>query len=317
MSDDAGRRSAVVILNPASASGRTGQRWPELRRALIEAGLAVSLRATTSRGEATALTREALVDGCQLVVAAGGDGTINEVANGFFDNVGGTVNANAELAVLPSGSGGDLRRSLGVPTDPPAAARAIVEGPTMECDVGRIDYADGSPPRHFLNIADCGVGGEVVARVNGSSRRLGGPLTFLYHSLAGVLSFAPRMVEIAVDGRAMERTVQNVVIANGRYFGGGMKVAPLARLDDGRFDIVLILAASRRRTLRALPRLYRGTHLNHPGVEMLRGSTVTVTPLGGEAPMLFDVDGEQVGGTSATLTCLPGALRMRVPGSLH
>jgi diacylglycerol kinase (ATP) len=308
-------RDTLVIVNPASAGGRTGRDWPRVQRCLVDAGVDFEARITNAAGDATRLAREALREGFARVVAVGGDGTLNEVLNGFFDpETRQAVNPDAVLGMLPSGTGGDFRKTVGIPHSHAAACALLARGDVRPVDVGRVDYHGGGAPgaRWFVNIADCGIGGDVVHRVNRSRKAAGGTLTFLYHSLAAVITFGSRMVRVDVDGRVHEGPMQNVVVANGRYFGGGMLIAPEASVDDGLFEVVLIADLGVRRSLAGLPRLYKGRHLGRPGITALRGRVVTVTPLE-QRPVLFDVEGEQVGRAPATLTCLPRALRLCAP----
>jgi diacylglycerol kinase (ATP) len=300
----------VAVVNPASSAGRTGRAWPELRRALAAAGVEVEERLTTAPGEATELTREALRDGAGRVVAVGGDGTLNEVVNGFFAAGGSPVAPDAVLGLVPSGTGGDFRRTAGIPIGA-AAAAVLAAGVSQPVDVGRLTL-DGAAPRHFINIADCGIGGEVVSRVNRSSKRAGGTATFLRHSVAALLSFRPRAARVEIDGAAEEGRYQNVVVANGRYFGGGMQVAPGAELGDGLFDVVLFGDLPRMRSITQIRRIYAGSHIGQPGIRLVRARRVRVTPLE-EPPLCFEMEGEEVGPAPATLEVLPGAVRLCVP----
>ena len=301
----------LVIVNPASAGGRTGKRWPALRGALDKAALAYDVQHTTAPRDATSITRRALAEGFTRIVSCGGDGTLNEVVNGYFSPDGEPLNTDAVLGLLPSGTGGDFRRTIGLPTDPTALAAVLSANHTRRIDAGRITYdSPATPPTHFINIADCGVGGEVVARVNRSSSKAGGirgTAVFLGISLKALTTFGGRPIRLTLDGEAAEMQIQNVVIANGRYFGGGMRIAPGADLDDGWFDVVVLPALGRVRTLIAMPSVYRGAHIKQPGVLVTRAKTVRVEPLDNRA-LLFDIEGEQIGIAPATLTCLPGAL---------
>jgi diacylglycerol kinase (ATP) len=303
---------AFVVLNPASAGGRTLRRWPATTRALRSAGVTFEVHRTAGPGDATHAVRTAIQRGCRTIVAVGGDGTLNEVVNGFFDAEGAPIGGDAILALLPSGTGGDFRRAVGIPSDVDAAARLIAIGSVRHIDAGRIEFGNGDR-RFFINIADCGMGGEVVARVNRrtSNRGVRGSAIFLVTSLVTLLRYTPRSARIEIDGMLIERDVRSVVIANGRYFGGGMHVAPNAALDDGQFDVVIIGDTGRARALSGIPSLYRGRHLNRREVEVYRARTVRVACEG--EPMLFDVEGEQVGTTPATLTCLPHAISLCVP----
>ena len=305
----------LVIVNPASAGGRTARDWPLVQRCLVDAGVDFEPRITSATGDATRLAREALRDGYARVVAVGGDGTLNEVVNGFFDpQTCEPVNPDAVLGMIPSGTGGDFRKSAGIPMAHAAACALLARADVRSVDVGRIDYHGGGAPdpRWFVNIADCGIGGDVVRRVNASRKSRGGTATFLWHSLAALATFGSRMVRVEVDGESIEGPMQNVVVANGGFFGGGMRIAPMARIDDGMFDVVLVADVGLRRALAGLPGLYKGRHVGRPGITVRRGRVVAVTPLE-QRPILFDVEGEQVGRAPATLTCLPGALRLCAP----
>jgi YegS/Rv2252/BmrU family lipid kinase len=306
---------AFVVLNPASAGGRTLRRWPATMHALRSAGVSFEVHRTAGPGDATHTVRAALESGRRTIVAVGGDGTLNEVVNGFFDAAGAPIGGDAKLALLPSGTGGDFRRAVGIPSDLTAAARLIAIGSVRHIDAGRIEFAGGDR-RFFINIADCGMGGEVVARVNRNTYKGGGArgsAIFLGTSLTTLLRYALRHARIEIDGMLIERDVRSVVIANGRYFGGGMRVAPDAVLDDGQFDVVVIGETGRARALTGIPSLYRGRHLNRREVEVYRARTVRVSCDGD--PMLFDVEGEQVGTTPALLTCLPDAISVCAPES--
>ena len=305
----------LVVVNPASAGGHTMHRWDHGARMLRALGVDFDVHVTTAPGSATATVRAALREGARRIVAVGGDGTLNEVVNGFFDELGAPLGAHAALCVVPSGSGGDFARTAHIPRSPARALRVLLSQHTRPIDAGRIDFDDGSR-RFFVNVADCGVGGEVVARVNRSRVKGGGKrgsAVFLYQSLATLLRYSGLDVRVIVDGRHIERTVRSVVVANGRYFGGGMRIAPDAELDDGVFDVVIVEAAGRLRTIAGVPSLYRGTHVHRAEVEVCRARQVRLEHAG--TPLLFDVEGEQVGQTGATITCLPGAIRLCVAAS--
>jgi len=304
----------LVVVNPMSAGGKTGRQWPLLRQALVDAGVDFEYRLTSRAGEATELCRAGLREGVDRVVAVGGDGTLNEVLNGFFDAAGEPVAPRGVLGLLPSGTGGDFRRSVGIPLHTRAAAALIARGDRRRVDVGRIDYAGDGRIHHFINIADCGIGGEVVNRVNRSGKAAGGKATFLYHSLAALVRFPGRLVRVDADGEVRERRLSNVVVANGRYFGGSMLIAPDADVSDGVFDVILVDRVAWPKALAGMRHLYDGSHVRRPGIEVLRGRRVTVTPLE-DAPVLFDVEGEQVGQAPATLTCLAGAVEICAPAA--
>lgn len=304
---------ALLVMNPASAGGRTHRKWPKIASALRAAGVTFDLHRTTAPGDATRAVRSALGGGYRSIVVVGGDGTLNEVVNGFFDPSGTPIGNDAMLALVPSGTGGDFRRAAAIPGKLRSAVHLIASRSTRRIDVGRIDFAGGQR-RFFINIADCGMGGEVVARVNRSARKGGGvrgSAIFLTASLSSLWRYTSRVASIDIDGTRTERDVRSVVVANGQYFGGGMRVAPGAELDDGLFDVVIIGETGRIRALSGIPSLYGGRHVKRPEVEVHRARVVHVSCAG--SPLLFDVEGEQVGMTPAMMTCLPRAISLCAP----
>jgi YegS/Rv2252/BmrU family lipid kinase len=238
-----------------------------------------------------------------LLVVVGGDGTVNEVVNA----VAGT---EAELAVLSSGTGQDLARSQGIPSDFDAAVRVALEGETRTIDVGKVELADGTS-RFFANVGSAGMSGAVARRANAMSKRLGGKATFFYALTREFLAWQNTQVTVELgDGVRREGAMHDVIVANGRWHGGGMKLAPEATQDDGLFDVVTIGDISKLDFITTAPKLYSGKYLSHPKVELLRSSTVGI---GAAEPLPLEVDGEPIGATPARFEVVPAALRLRVP----
>lgn len=301
----------VFVVNPASANGRTGKEWPGLSAKLRSLGVEHEAVLTRAPAEATELTALALADGAEVVVAVGGDGTLNEVANGFFLN--GDPPRDSAIALMPYGTGGDFRRTFGIPTELEKVAEMLKNGNRRRIDAGRIDMQslDDIPlTRHFVNIADAGIGGVVVDRVNHSSKILGGKLTFNLVSLRTLLTFKPPAVEVRTDERNWEGRAQNVVIANCQYFGGSMHVAPGAQPDDGKFDIVVFGDIGGFEAIRQIQDIYKARHVRNPKVQTWRAAEVEV--LSGER-VLIDVDGEMCGTLPAKFKVVPGAIGLVVP----
>lgn len=303
-----------MIVNPASAGGRTGRTWPTVAAALREAGVSFDSALTTAPGEATVLTRQALAEGWPAVVAAGGDGTVHEVVNGFFDDDGVAIGAAARVGLVPLGTGGDFRRTFAFSTDPAEAGAILRAGRIRRIDLGRVTFErpDGSRGvRIFCNIADAGLGGEVVHRVNNGVRLGSGRLTFLLASGVSLLTWQNRRLRVEADGDTEEVTVQQAVVANARYYGGGMCVAPQAEPDDGLLDLVLVGDVGRLQNLRLMGPLRAGTHLDGRfPITSRRARRVTVEA---EDQVRLDVDGEQPGRVPATFEVIPGALELIVP----
>lgn len=306
-----------LVVNPRSAGGWTGRHFERILRVVREAVGEVEWAFTRGVGGGAVLAGEAYRAGRRDVVAVGGDGTASEVVDGLAA-AGGAADRELALGVLPNGTGGDLRRSLGLPDDLDAAARVLAGSDPVTVDVGRAEFAGprGEPVvRHFVNVATCGVSAVVAAHVNRGPRLGSGRLTFFLASARSMLAWSDRRVRWRVDGGPWtEEPITAFSVCNGRFFGGGMKVAPGARIDDGLFDVVIWkgygmvdLALQRRK-------LYDGRHVALPGTRVLRAREVEVVPVGG-APMMLDLDGEQPGFLPARFTVLHEALRVRVPGA--
>jgi diacylglycerol kinase (ATP) len=308
----------LVIVNPASAGGATGSAWAALASELRRHFGAFAVAHTTRGGEAAEIAEREALAGREFLIACGGDGTISEVANGILRAGGAT-----ELGILPSGTGGDFRRTLNLPSRSRDAARALREGTTRTVDAGRVVFIDDDgeeASRFFVNVASFGMGGEVIRRVKsraglpaGAARLLGGKLSFAAAALQSALTFEKPSVHVSLDGGAESRlTVANFCVANARYFGGGMKIAPKALLDDGLFDVVAVGDVSAAKVLTNSYRLYLGTHLGMREVNHARARRVHARAASGEAVKL-EVDGELVGRLPAEFEVLPRALRLRCP----
>ncbi len=277
---------------------------------LAEAGMAIETRITEHPGHAADLTRQALRAGTRRIIAVGGDGTVNEVVNGFFDGDK-AINPEAELAVLCRGTGCDFIKTLGLPKADDGGVERVAAGEAHPVDVGRVRYVNNrgeEEMRYFINIAEAGIGGEVCARVNGSSKAAGGFVTFLGATLGSFLSFRNQPAEIVIDGKYVRNLpVCNVVVANGRYFGGGMKIMPQADLSDGKFDVLVMGDFNRAELFANIAKVYSGSHLGHPKVEVFQARSVRVTST---ARLKLDLDGEAPGTTPAHFEIVPGAIRV-------
>jgi diacylglycerol kinase (ATP) len=293
---------AVVVVNPAAGGGRTARVWRRLRD-VVAATLPAEHVQTRAAGDGERVAREAAAAGAPLVVAVGGDGTLNEVVNGVR-SVGG---ATAVGAVL-TGRGCDACRNFGVPRDPAAAVRALAEGGDARFDLGLVQWADGRR-RWFAISAGAGFDAAVARRAQ--SVRARGTLPYLAAVVASVKQHRPIETMLELDGvREPSIPVTAVVAANGRWFGGGMKIAPQADVADGLLDVVVLGALGRLELLRWLPTIYPGTHVRHPRVSVRRARSLRIETA---VPLPTHVDGEPIGTTPVTVSVDPGALRLRVP----
>lgn len=241
--------------------------------------------------------------GAELLVAVGGDGTINEVANGLVGA------EHAELAIIPRGTGGDFVRTFGIPAKLDDAVRVALGDKTRTIDLGHAEYASGRS--YFANIASAGMSGAVAKRTNEATRApLGGKVAYLWSTVAVFAGWKNAEIRVTVDTEVRSGPMFDVIVANCRYLAGGMKITPDADPEDGLFDVLLIGDISKLDLALTMPRIYRGTHLPHPKAELLRGASVTVEAA---EPLPVELDGEQPGTTPVRFDVVPRALRLRVP----
>ena len=301
----------VFLVNPASDNGATGKRWPSLANRAAHLGLEGETLFSERPGHLIELAERAARAGAELVVAVGGDGTLNEVVNGLVRAEG-----RPELATIPIGTGMDFVRTHRIPTRFEDAVQVARAGTAVAVDVGRVSYRawDGAEAgRCLANVGSVGMSAAVARRANGMSKVAGGRATFFYALVRVFLEWENSVVTVALDGGATrEGRMHDVIVANGRYHGGAMLLAPEARPDDGLFDVVLIGDITKRDFVTTSPKIYRGTYLSHPKVELLRSRAVTVD---GAERLPIELDGEQVGTTPARFEVVPSALRVRVPAA--
>jgi diacylglycerol kinase (ATP) len=310
--------TGFVVVNPRSGGGRTGREWPAIERSLRDAFPLMTVAATERRGDATELVRAALREGHHEIIAVGGDGTINEAVNGFFDAEG-SIAPDAVFGFVTSGTGGDFRKSFGIEPGWAAAIARLKDASAKPIDIGRLSCLShkGEPVvRHFANIGSFGMSGVIVDKVNRAriAKLFGGSFAFAFHSLTGMLSYRDRIVRIRVDGDFDEiASISTVAVANGQYFGGGMRVAPNARTDDGLFDVIVMGGQPKSRAMADMKLIYTGEHLKNPAVRALRGRKVVAVPVAETRglPVLIEVDGESAGRLPATFEILPRALNVR------
>jgi len=297
----------VFLVNPASDNGATGRRWPEIARRASSAGLNGRALLSERAGQLSELAAQAVADGASLLVVVGGDGTVNEVANGVAENDA------VELAVIPRGTGWDFVRTYGIPHKLDDAIAVARDGTARTIDLGRGSFrtwAGEESAAFFANVASVGMSGAIARRANETTKALGGKTSYLWATFAVFARWRVSELRVSVGDQTRRGPMHDVVIANGRFFGGGMMICPEAAPDDGLFDVLLIRDLTKRDLLFTLPKTYRGKHLPHPKAEVLRGRVVEVEA---EEPVPIQLDGEQPGTTPARFEIEPRGLRVRVP----
>jgi len=300
----------VLIVNPRSGGGLGERRWASLVAPLSDGLGAFDTRFTERPGHARTIAREEALAGRKLVVALGGDGTISEVADGLV-----SAGGHAEMGVIPRGTGGDFRRTLGIENELHKAAEKVRKSEARSVDVGRVSFvshAGGHDSRHFINVASVGFSSVVAKRANRASKRLGGRVSFLAAVARALLTYENAEVTVAVDdGEPRRMTLLLAAVGNGCFFGGGMKICPQAILDDGYFDLVTVGNLGRLEVLTKIHRIYSGSHLSMPEVGSLRCGRLQVSPVDATAEIPLEIDGETPGYLPARFEILKGALRLR------
>jgi YegS/Rv2252/BmrU family lipid kinase len=316
---------AHIIVNPRAGRGAVERGWPAVRGVLDEGGVAYDVTVTERPGHGTEAARTAVAGGCTFVVAVGGDGTVHEVVNGLMDDEG-PRNPATVLGVVAAGSGCDFVKTFGLPQDPADAARHLL-GDTLwgKIDVGRIRCTgtDGGPrTRWFANIAEAGIGAEVVDAASRMPKFLGGSV-YRIAAVKTIVRFKAKPAHIALRGRetrglhgedealadlTRDGTFSMLVVANGQFFGGGMRVAPRAVPGDGLFD-VQVSHGPKGEAVKAMQKMFKGEHIPSPHIQEYLAARVVVE---GAQPILIEADGEVVGTTPATFDIVADAIPMKV-----
>jgi len=297
-----------LIVNPVAANGTVGKRWPRIRDFLRAEGAEFDAVLTERPGHATELARQALAEGHRIIVAVGGDGTVNEVVNGLM--VEGAVDPEVALGIIPGGTGADLARTLGIPRDDEGACRCLLRSRRRLIDLGEIIcIREGQEARrYFANVAGLGFDGEVADLVNRNpmTKALGGTIPYLICLFITLITYRNKNAEVSFDGQSLKGRATSVFVANGQYLAGGMHIAPHAAPDDGLFDVIVLGDFGKLELAANVAKVYRGTHLTIPKVDEYRG--VKEVRVEAQERMLIQADGELVGQAPTTFRIVPQAL---------
>ncbi len=301
----------VFLVNPASANGATAKRWPEIANRAMREGLTGDVLFSEHGAHLPELAREALDRGAKRLVVVGGDGSLHQVVNGLGERI-----VEVELAIVPRGTGTDYIREFGIPRDVGEAARVALHGDLRSVDLGRTTCRAWSGEEltiRVVNAGGAGISGAIAKRVDDGSKALGAKPSYLWSTVAVFLRWRNCEVRVRVDDEERSGPMTEVLVGVGRYLNGGMKLFPEAKPDDGLFDVLLIGDVTKRDLVANMVRLYRGTFLPHPRIELLKGRVVTIE---GEQPLPIQLDGEQPGTTPVRFELLPRAMRLRVPAAV-
>lgn len=289
-------RSVALLVNPHAGGGRALRQLPSVLAELDRLGLRVVAHETSSLSHGCELAIAAADEG-RLVVPFSGDGLIGAIAGALRDR------PDAVMGLLPGGRGNDFARGCGIPDDPVAACRVLAEGREGAVDVGDVDG------HTFVGIASVGFDSEANRIANEAPAWLG-RMVYAYGALRALVSFKAKTFTVTIDGTRHELRAWTVAAANGKAYGGGMLLAPDARLDDGELDVVFAAPATRRRFVRCLPRVFKGTHVELPEITVLRGREVEIAA---DAPLTVYADGDPIAQLPTTVRAVPAALRMMLP----
>ncbi len=296
-----GRRGSLLmkigyVINPVAGRRRAVQWIPFIEETSKEQGHRATVYVTNKPGDGISKAIEAISEGCNTVIAVGGDGTVNEVVNGVGDK-------DITVGVIPAGSGNDFARTLGMPLDLAEAMHCILQGKRKSIDIGTVNG------ERFVNVASVGFDARVVMETNGIKHRIKGPLAYVIGVFKALATYKPYDMELDTGHGIMKKRAVLIAVANGIFYGGGMKVAPDAILDDGLFDVCLVEGISRLRILRLFPLIYSGRHLLRKEVEYFRAREIRIDCPGG----YINSDGEILGPCPANMVLHPKGLTVITP----
>ncbi len=302
------KRHAKVIVNPAAGRNTTFKRWPGIKSQLKSSGLTFDFQFTESKGHGIVLAREAASDGYRYLVAVGGDGTVHEVANGILQS---SAAQNTDLGIVSTGTGSDLARSIGMPRDYSQVINSLANPKTMVIDIGQVEYQYNGKnrQRYFVNSAGIGFDARVVEATDQLPKVFGGTIPYLVGLLRTFIGYRNKPVSFQIGNKTEKARVLSIVVANGAYFGGGMHVAPLASLDDGLLDIVIVGDFGKIELLKTFPRVYKGTHLSHPKIRLEKKTKISIRS---DKKFLLHADGELLGEGPVSFSLIPAALNLAI-----
>ena len=299
---------AKVIVNPAAGANSTHRKWSRISRLLRSVGLSFDYEYTEGAGHAIELARVAASDGYRYIVAVGGDGTVNEVANGILHSIRPT---EISLGVVSTGTGSDFARSVGIPRDYTSACSSLCSSRRRLIDVGVVEFKNKGQTlqRFFVNVAGVGFDAVVVEATEHLPKYFGGTIPYLAGLFRSLFSYRNKLVVLSVGNKVETKRILNVAVANGSYVGGGMHIAPKAELGDNLLDVVTIGDVGKYELLKALPMVYKGTHINHPKVRMEQATHINIESA---ERVLVYADGELLGECPASFRLMPSALSIVV-----
>ena len=307
-----GIKNIHIVVNPIAGSGKAGKIAAiVLQKTRSLSDSVVNLTFTEKKNDATIITREAIARGAGMMIAVGGDGTINEVVNGFFREDG-PINPSCELGIINCGTGGGYARTLGIPKDLEQQIDLVLRPGSMDLDIGRISYQDfsGSPStRLFVNECQVGIGSKVASAVGKNYKIFGGTLAFGIMATVQAILIKPVPLNLWYDDEPVRKlSLIGLVVGNGIECAGGMKLTPDAKLNDGLFDVLSMHEMSTIQRLLNLSKVYSGAHILSPYFSVKRCKTIKIVS---DNKVTLEADGEVLGYSPFEISILPSAIRIK------
>lgn len=301
-------RRPYIIFNSFSAGGKTSKQiwnildyirlyWDDFRFFITRDSL-----------HAESVVRHSVKNGVELIIAVGGDGTIQSVVNGFFENDS-LINKNCSLGIVSSGTGQGLSQSLSIPTQIISQLDLINQNKTKLLDLGRIQFNNDTKPRYFINELQIGIGGTVVKNISAKFKKYWGKFSFGLGTLSTIFSHKPETMNLVIDDTRIIKSLIGIVVSNGKYTGGGMQLTPNASPEDGLFDILFIPAMSHLKRLREFPKIYTAKHIASDGFEYFRAKKIKLINMNGS---FIEADGELIDEKISSIEIVPESLRICV-----
>jgi YegS/Rv2252/BmrU family lipid kinase len=301
-----------VIVNPFSARGQTEKKWETIKIAIKTHFREFKYVFTEKPRQATEIARSLIKDGFDLIIGVGGDGTLNEISSGFFSDYSGkAINQDASLGIIPSGTGSDFIRFMKVPREFEKSAALIKNSKNKKIDIGKITYGGlNVKEQYFINVADFGLGAEVIKKISNVQAARRGALTYYRGLLATLMNYRSKIVTLTIDNRQQLQGEYLIgAVANGRIFGGGMIIAPQAEADDGYFDLVLVEDMKKLEIICNTRHLYAGTIAKNPKVIILKAKNIKVQS---REEVYTEYDGEMGEKLPAEFSIVEKALNFRI-----
>ena len=296
-----------IVINPASAGGKTGKNKSRILTELkCQLGNSFNFTETLKKADATKITREAITNGCEVVIAVGGDGTVNEVANGFFDN-GKIINPDVKLGIISFGTGQGFAQSIGLPTDLAAQIQIIKNDKVKLIDVGRVHFENNNSSKYFINEFQFGIGGTLNKNISKLTKKVLGKFAFGFEAVKTLMYYQANQLQLIINGEVHTEKIIGLVISNGAFTGGGMRLTPFALTDDGLLDVLLIKDMSLPDRFFSFSKVYSAKHVEREAFQFFKTKKIEFRYNNGLA---VSADGEIISDKCVSAEVIPSVLKV-------